>query len=110
MGFNADLQKGSMAPLALKILSEREMYGYEIVRVVHQRTAGKFQWKEGSLYPCLHKLEGDGLLKSAWREGPNGKRRKYYRITRRGRGVLARRTAEWSDFATTVNALLLGTV
>ena len=108
MGFNADLTKGSMAPIMLKILSEREMYGYEIVQVVHRRTGGKFQWKEGSLYPCLHRLEGDRLLKAAWREGPNGKKRRYYRLTRRGRAQLARRTEEWSDFAGTVNALLMG--
>lgn len=108
MGFNADLVKGTLAPIMLKILSEREMYGYEIVQVVHKRTDGKFQWKEGSLYPCLHKLEADRLLKSVWREGPNGKQRKYYRLTRRGCAQLAKRTEEWADFAQTVNALLMG--
>jgi DNA-binding PadR family transcriptional regulator len=100
--------KGSMAPVMLKRLGEREMDGYEIVQVGHQRTAGRFQWKEGSLYPCLHKLESDGLLKSAWREGPTGKKRKYYRVTRKGRAELARRVEEWTGFAQTVNALLLG--
>jgi len=106
MDFNADLMKGSMAPVALKIISEREMYGYEIMQLVHERTAGKFQWKEGSLYPCLHKLEGNGWLKSVWREGPNGRKRKYYSITRKGRNQLKRDINEWSNFTETVNILL----
>jgi PadR family transcriptional regulator len=108
MVFNSDLTKGSMAPVMLKILGEQERYGYEIVQIVHQRTNGRFQWKEGSLYPCLHKLEGDGLLKSLWRDGPTGKKRKYYRITRKGRTELARRVEEWSEFSQTVNGLLIG--
>lgn len=106
MGFNGDLVKGSMTPIMLKILSRREMYGYEIVKVVHDRTGGRFEWKEGSLYPCLHRLEAGGLLKSVWRDAPNGKARKYYRITRRGRAELARRTAEWTRFSHAVNVLL----
>ena len=107
MGFNGDLVKGSMTPIMLKILSQREMYGYEIVKVVHDRTGGRFEWKEGSLYPCLHRLEAGDLLKSVWRDAPNGKARKYYRITRRGRAELAKRTEEWTEFAQGVNAVLL---
>ena len=63
MEFNSDLMKGSTAPIVLKLLSERQMYGYEIVKVVNERTGGRFQWKEGTLYPCLHRLEAMGMLK-----------------------------------------------
>lgn len=105
--FNPDLTKGSTAPVVLRLLNEREMYGYEIVKVVNERTGGRFQWKEGTLYPCLHRLEAGRMLRSVWREAPSGKRRKYYRITRKGRTELARRTTEWTEFAKTVNAVLL---
>lgn len=107
MDFNADLVKGTTAPMVLRLLSEQEMYGYQIVKVVNERTGGRFEWKEGSLYPCLHRLEAGRLLKSVWREGPNGKSRKYYRMTRRGRTELAKRTAEWGEFVQAVNTVLL---
>jgi PadR family transcriptional regulator, regulatory protein PadR len=109
MDFSPDLMKGTMAPMVLRLVSEREMYGYEIVKVVNERTAGRFEWKEGSLYPCLHRLEADGLVSSIWRNAPNGKPRKYYRITRRGRAELEARQAEWADFAAAVNAVLMQT-
>ena len=106
MEFRSDLVKGSVAPIVLKLLAERERYGYEIVKVVNERTQGAFQWKEGTLYPCLHQLESDGLLSSAWREAESGKQRKYYRITRKGRAELAARTEEWAAFSKTVTAML----
>lgn len=109
MEFNANLMKGTTAPIVLGLVAEREMYGYEIVKVVNERTGGRFRWKEGSLYPCLHRLEADGLLRSAWRRASNGRLRKYYRITRRGRTQLARSTEEWTEFATAVNAVLMAT-
>ena len=106
MEFNPDLVRGSVGPIVLQLLGEKEMYGYEIVKVVNERTNGRFEWREGSLYPCLHRLEAEGMLKSIWRKAPNGKSRKYYRITRRGRAELGKRTAEWTEFAHAVNGLL----
>ncbi len=107
MEFNSGLMKGSTAPIVLKLLSERRMYGYEIVKVVNERTGGCFQWKEGTLYPCLHRLEAKGMLKSVWKEAANGKSRKYYLITRKGRAVLRTRTDEWTQFAAAVNVVLM---
>ncbi|KPK64957.1 MAG: DNA-binding protein [Planctomycetes bacterium SM23_32] len=108
MGFDRELVKGTTATVVLRLLREREMYGYEMVKEVNARTGGLFKWKEGTLYPCLHRLEVDGLLRSHWREAPNGKKRKYYRITAKGLAELARRTEEWKQFAGGVNVLLLG--
>ena len=108
MAFRTDLVKGSITPVILKLLAEREMYGYEIVKVVNERTDGAFEWKEGTLYPCLHQLEADGLLRSEWRDAPSGKPRKYYRITRKGRAELASRTEDWVRFSGAVNAVLMG--
>ena len=53
---------------------------FEIVKVVNERTGGRFRWKEGTLYPCLHRLEAMGMVKSVWREAPNGKKRKRKKI------------------------------
>ena len=82
------------------------MYGYEIASTVSRETDGDFQWKEGSLYPCLHKLERDGLVESRW-EGPEGlRRRKYYALTDAGRAALADRTAAWARLQKAVNIVL----
>ena len=103
-----DLVKGTVVPVVLKLLSEQEMYGYEIIKVVNQRTNNALEWKEGTLYPWLHRLETEGLIESHWVEGDTGRQRKYYRITRRGLAVLKEQAAEWTSFATAVNVLLMG--
>ena len=107
MEFDKELVKGSTVPLVLKLLHEREMYGYEIVKEVNRRTRGRFEWKEGTLYPCLHRLEADRLATSRWHDAPNGKKRKYYRLTRKGLAELNRRAAEWREFSTAVDAVLM---
>jgi DNA-binding PadR family transcriptional regulator len=107
MDFDRELLKGSTVPIVLRLLAEREMYGYEIVKVVKDRTGGRFEWKEGTLYPCLHRLDADGLVRSRWHEAPSGKMRKYYRITRKGLAELAQRREEWAEFAKAVNVLLM---
>jgi len=106
MDFSPDLIKGTVVPVVLQLLNEREMYGYEIIRVVQERTHNAFQWKEGTLYPWLHRLEAAGLIDSRWVESEAGRDRKYYRITRRGRVALTTRTDEWAAFAKAVNVLL----
>jgi DNA-binding PadR family transcriptional regulator len=108
MDFDRELVKGTTVPIVLRLLAEREMYGYEIVKVVNDRTDGLFEWKEGTLYPCLHRLESDGLLTGQWREAPNGRKRKYYRTTAKGRAELREKREEWRQFAHGVNLLLAG--
>src|SRR3954451_20809913 len=68
MEFGQDLVKGSIVPIVLALLRERPMYGYEIVKLVNARSGGRLEWKEGTLYPTLHRLESDGLLRSQWAE------------------------------------------
>ena len=112
MDFSQDLIRGSIVPLVLAMLKDRPMYGYEMVKVVNARTAGRLEWKEGTLYPALHRLEAHRLVSSRWQEVPAGKaagrRRKYYAITAKGLAELARRAQEWRQFSTAVNALLAG--
>ena len=110
MEFNSDLTRSVVQPIVLKLVRERPMYGYEIIKVVNERTQEAFQWKEGTLYPCLHRLEGEGLIQSEWQESDNGRKRKYYSITRRGSAVLADRLEEWSRFSEAVSCLLMAPV
>jgi DNA-binding PadR family transcriptional regulator len=107
MDFDANMTRSVIQPIVLTLVSQRPMYGYEIIKVVNERTQHQFAWKEGTLYPCLHRLESDGLIASSWQESPEGRRRKYYTVTRRG-AVAARQGAEqWTRFAAAVNAVLL---
>ena len=85
---------GGLDLLVLHLLSEREMYGYEIVTELASRSNAVFQMKEGTLYPLLHRLEKEGRT------------RRYYRLTRRGRGRLRQQEEEWQSYAAAVNAVL----
>ncbi|NLF31255.1 MAG: PadR family transcriptional regulator [Planctomycetes bacterium] len=112
MHFSDNLIRGTVAPMVLAMLAERPMYGYEIIKLVNARTGGKLQWKEGTLYPALHRMQADGLLTAAWEEAPTdadaaGRKRKYYHITRKGRAHLARQAKQWKELAEAVDAVML---
>ena len=109
MAFDSDLVRSTAEPIVLRLVSERPMYGYEIIKVVNERTDGAFEWKQGTLYPCLHRLEGAGLIASEWQTAASGRRRKYYGITRKGRAVLAEKAEEWREFSLAVNGILFAT-
>ena len=72
------------------------MYGREIINTVRERSDGSFEWKEGTLYPCLHRLEEAGHVRSQWKMADNGRNRRYYAITPQGGDLLKRKLAEWS--------------
>ncbi|MFQ5424332.1 MAG: PadR family transcriptional regulator [Phycisphaerae bacterium] len=106
MPVNPDLVRGTLNTLLLETLADEPRYGYEICKIVEQKTGGYFRMREGSLYPALHRMEKAGLLRATWRDAPEGRRRKYYQLTARGRKELAARRKEWRDFSTAVNAIL----
>ncbi len=112
MDFSQDMIKGSIVPIVLSLLAEKPMYGYEILKVVNVRTNGMFEWKEGTLYPTLHRLQAARWVSARWSDAPKdeapGRKRKYYHITPKGRRELSRRTEEWKQFSLAVNACLLG--
>ena len=107
MEYDANLIRSVAEPVILKMVAERAMYGYEIIKLVNERTDGKFAWKEGTLYTCLHRLEGAGLIQSEWVQQDNGRKRKYYHITRKGKGVMKEKVEEWASFTTAVQSILL---
>ncbi|OQA82139.1 MAG: lineage-specific thermal regulator protein [Lentisphaerae bacterium ADurb.Bin242] len=102
---NSELMRGIAETVILKLLSERTMYGYEIIKLVNERTNGEFQWKEGTLYPCLHRLEEAGLIASSW-ELSSGKPRKYYSLTKKGKIAVPEKVGETKRFCTALGALL----
>jgi PadR family transcriptional regulator, regulatory protein PadR len=108
MILDRELLKGSIALLILKLLSEREMYGYEIIQEAARRSGDAFQFKEGTLYPALHQLHKRGYLRSEWRVGKNGRQRKYYSLTGKGRKVALESQRSWAFFTDAVNAILSG--
>lgn len=95
MEINKDLVAASSTPLVLAILAEEESYGYAILKRVQELSQGRLSWTDGMLYPVLHRLERLGYVEAHWRVAETGRRRKYYRITRRGREQLAEERRQW---------------
>lgn len=85
----------SAQAIVLSILGRRESYGYEIIKEVDRLSDGAIEWAAGSLYPLLHRMKADGLVESFWVEKEGERRRRYYRITEKGRKALAAEKKEW---------------
>lgn len=105
MAIEKSLLSGSTAMLLLRLLSEKDMYGYEMVETLRQRSENVFELKAGTLYPLLHQLEGKALLDS-YEQEVSGKTRKYYAITKEGRKQLDKKEAEWKTFSGAVAKVL----
>ena len=90
-----DLVAASSKPLILSILAEGESYGYEIIQRIKKLSNGEIQWKDGMLYPVLHRLENQQLIESEWRTIQNGKKRKYYKLKIDGQKALANEKSQW---------------
>ena len=103
---DTELLKGTLSLLILSLLSRKAMYGYEIAATVHRDTDGTFTWREGSLYPSLHKLEADGLIVGEWEEKETGRKRRYYHITPKGRAALKEKLQSWNALCDAVNRIL----
>ncbi len=95
MDLGKDLVAASATPLVLAILAEGDSYGYAIIKRGTGLSGGHLQWTDGMLYPVLHRLERHGYVAARWGVSENGRRRKYYRITREGRTQLAAQRQQW---------------
>jgi transcriptional regulator len=91
--------------LILEVIARGPTYGYEITQTVAEHSKGYFELKEGSLYPALHRMERQKLLRAFWRDA-DGRRRKYYELTEAGRAELAERKRSWLSFAAGINGVL----
>ena len=108
MNFDKGLIGGSSALLVLSLLSEKDYYGYEIIKTLEDRSDKTFEFKEGSLYPVLHRLENDGFVVSYREKSESGKERKYYHITPAGLEQLSEEKEQWIVFSKAVNRVALG--
>ena len=100
-----DLVAASSKPIVLSILARGENYGYAILQEVRERSNGRLEWTEGMLYPVLHRLEQQKLIKSRWVVGESNRKRKYYRISRSGSTALAAEREQWAAVDGTLKAL-----
>ena len=97
-----ELVAASSEPLILSLLSKGESYGYAIIQEVKTLSKDRIQWTDGMLYPVLHRMEHEGLIKSRWVKAESGRRRKYYSLKGDGRKALKKHNEQW----TAVHAIL----
>ena len=105
MKYSKELLKGSTSTLVLSVLENKDLYGYRIINELEIRSENAFEMSEGTLYPILHAIEKEKYLESYWQE-VDGRNRKYYHITKRGKKELASKKEEWKSFSTSVNKVL----
>ena len=101
MAVDRMLVSGSIGMLLLKLLAEKDMYGYEMIEVLRQRSQNVFELKAGTLYPLLHSMEEKGFLESYEQEAV-GKVRKYYHLTKSGKKQLHVKAEEWKEYSRAV--------
>lgn len=96
MDINKEVLKGHIDTLILSLLQGKDMYGYELAKIVREKSDNQFELKEGTLYLSLKRLEKNKWIKSYWGEdqGPGG-RRKYYKITPLGKDGFEEKRSEW---------------
>jgi PadR family transcriptional regulator len=96
--FSKELKKGSADLLILALLESRPRHGYEIGRLIEERSQGALSYHVASLYPTLYRLEDDGLVEGRWVEKAGQRRRRYYKLTPAGRKRLASERSLWQNF------------
>jgi len=106
MATRHELMKVSIDSLLLCLILQQPMYGYQIIKELEKKSQGYFKFKEGTLYPALHRLEKTGLILGRWQMLPNGRHRRYYHITDKGHSVLVARRSQWQDFLVAMNLII----
>lgn len=98
-----ELKKGSAELLILSLIERRPRHGYEISKLIETRSDGALKFHVASFYPLLYRLEGRGLVEGRWVEKAGQRRRRYYRLTAKGRKMLRVRRSVWRDFVDAMN-------
>ena len=101
--------KGHLDLLLLSVLSDAPLHGYAVIEELRGRSNAAFDLPEGTVYPALHRLERQRLVKSKWESGENARKRRLYSLTSRGRRRLVTRREEWNGFADAVTSVVGGT-
>jgi PadR family transcriptional regulator PadR len=108
MKIDKELMKGSTTMLVLNLLSNGDMYGYQMIKELQERSDNTFTLKEGTLYPILHTFESQGLVEAYWEATSSARKRKYYHITSKGRKLLEEKKKEWQVYINAVNKVIGG--
>jgi PadR family transcriptional regulator PadR len=108
IAFDKELKRGTLEMILLRLISERQMYGYELVSTLERKAGVLFRIKEGTLYPVLYRLEKAGYIESRWETLERGVPRKYYQLTDTGKKYLQARMAEWKEFTAAISRVLEG--
>ncbi len=108
MELEKSLVSGSMSLLVLKLLEDGDLYGYQMIDELRRRSNDTFRLRAGTLYPLLHSLEQKGLVTAYEQTADNGKTRRYYHLTKQGRGTLREKEDAWNIYARAVGRVLKG--
>jgi PadR family transcriptional regulator PadR len=103
---HSDILRGHLDTIILKLIIEKDRYGYEIANCIKKRTKDAFMIKEATLYSVVNRLENKGLIESYHGEQSHGKKRRYYRITSLGSAYFKQKTDEWREFKDILDTLL----
>lgn len=100
-----ELKKGSAELLILSLIEHRARHGYEISKLIEDRSGGVLKFNVASFYPLLYRLEERGLIAGRWVEKAGQRRRRYYRLTSQGREMLKAQRSTWSNFVTAIHRI-----
>lgn len=103
--FDRELKKGSAELLILSLIEHRPRHGYEISKLIEQRSRGVLKFNVASFYPLLYRLEKRGFISGRWVEKAGQRRRRYYQLTARGRTVLTEQRSSWANFVSAINRI-----
>jgi len=104
---SSDLIRGHIDTMILRVLSDSDNYGYEIIKAINTNSKGSYELKEPSLYTSLKRLETGQLVESYWGDESQGGRRKYYKITKSGKEVYKKSVQEWQIAREIINLLIV---
>ena len=106
MLITSDLIRGHTETIILAQLMPRDSYGYEINKAIHEKTSGRYELKEATLYSAFRRLENAQLIRSYWGDENSGARRRYYAITELGRETYLQNLSDWEKAKTVIDQLI----
>jgi PadR family transcriptional regulator PadR len=106
--FSPELKKGSMELLVLSTLTDQARHGYEIGKLIELRSGRRLEFKVSTLYPVLYRMENRGWIVATWVEEAGERRRRFYRLTSKGRKVLDEQRLQWREFVDAVGMVMEG--
>ncbi len=106
MSEKAELLQGTLDMLVMRAVADEPLHGYALVHRLKLLSGGRLNVPQGSLYPALHRLENQGVLKAEWRDTASGREAKFYRLSAKGRRKLEAEVAEWKELSIAIGLIL----